>query len=193
MNILDFLEPDNVPDCVITGIFERHIPLMERYRVIEVKNGFHYPDRTPLDLHDKKDQHLLKDFKWRVTEELMEAREAYRNQDEVHYLEELSDALHFLVETCVLAGVTPRDILQNKDPVSPQVLDVIYFLGLAANCLKNKPWKEHHLLTDVTKYRGYLVQAFICLYHLFPVEENTIYSLYFRKNQVNDFRIKSKY
>lgn len=74
--------------------------------------------------------------------------------------------------------------------------EVCYHLGVARNYLKNKPWKQSGELTDerpfkkevifgFIKYMGYLVHMGFTPY--------TLYSLFWRKNQVNCFRQRSNY
>jgi len=68
-------------------------------------------------------------------------------------------------------------------------------LGLIGNTLKNKPWKTSQVQTDKEKTKKLFVETFqnfieYCLYLMEPIE---IIDLYFRKNQVNDFRRRTQY
>lgn len=74
--------------------------------------------------------------------------------------------------------------------------DVCYHLGVARNYLKNKPWKQSGELTDEVPFISEVILGFLSYmgylsYMGFTPE--SLYSLYWRKNQVNQFRIKSKY
>lgn len=74
--------------------------------------------------------------------------------------------------------------------------DVTYKLQIARNLLKNKPWKQSQMITDVRKYRLTVIEAFILLikaFRFFGHNEDSIFNIYFKKNQVNLFRIQSKY
>lgn len=69
-------------------------------------------------------------------------------------------------------------------------------LNVARNTLKNKPWKQTHMRTDESKFRALIIEGFIKLLEFLVfagLDEDSIYYLYFKKNQVNQFRIKSKY
>jgi len=71
-----------------------------------------------------------------------------------------------------------------------------YKLSLARNSLKNKPWKQTEMTTDYAIYRKYLLDSFLAMIRLFEysgISSNSLYNIYYRKNQVNLFRIKSKY
>lgn len=200
-------------------IFARQKELMEKYHHIEESQGVGYGilQGRKLDLNEIRSQCLLKDFAWRVTEEITEAMDALDSDDKTHFKEELADALHFLTELCLKAGVTPDMILENwvtkpKDGVdkfdallSPILVSdktafshpypTIHFLGLAMNCLKQKPWKKTHILTDVKKFQGYLVEAYQNFCRLLRYYSNSqeMFDFYFKKSKVNDFRIKTNY
>lgn len=77
---------------------------------------------------------------------------------------------------------------------------ITYVLNLARNCLKNKPWKQSGVITDENNFRALVIEAFVAMMVLFrhmlrgKLEwYDDLYWLYFKKNQVNHFRIKSKY
>lgn len=110
---------------LLGSIFDHQIMLMEKYKEIE---GL--PD-WPLPFQSKESQVWFKSFLWRTHEELCEAVEALRTcpkieidpanlspstvypphvpnqivQHITHFFEEISDAIHFLVELMVLADV----------------------------------------------------------------------------------------
>jgi len=95
-------------------IFAKQMELMKKYEEIEGSNGLLQTSDIPVDLHDCKGQARLKDFAWRVTEEIGEAMNCLKNKpwkqthmltDEEHYLEELADAFHFFIELCILSGM----------------------------------------------------------------------------------------
>jgi hypothetical protein len=73
---------------------------------------------------------------------------------------------------------------------------VISEMGKAMNCLKNKPWKQTHILTDARRFKGHLKVAF----RYFPLvavmvglDEVGLFQMYFRKSEVNKFRQQSNY
>lgn len=215
MNV-DDVEKVEVEGDGLMAIFARQCELMDKYHEIEVRNGTGYANVQPsedrsVDLHDRHAQMLLKDFAWRVTEEITEATVAMRDHPAIpqHAQEEAADALHFLVELMILSRVAPdeqmdmagwfSDELSATDLTWPSGTGyaVIEALGEAMNCLKQKPWKQTHILTDQDRYRGYILQAF----RQFPafahgvgiLTPDAMLDMYFRKSEVNKFRQRSNY
>jgi hypothetical protein len=177
-----------------------------------------------LDCH--KTQYLIKDYFWRTTEELAEAAEALIEHGHfIHGIEELADALHFITEACIISGYHAVDICPwghggrtgdrldviwdilptcvitqgrclSINGVNEMGARTIYCLGLAANCLKNKPWKTTQVLTDRSKYKHYLKEAYWNLLEFFKVcglKPHEVYEIYMKKSEVNQFRIRSGY
>lgn len=72
-----------------------------------------------------------------------------------------------------------------------------YLLQLAKNVLKNKPWKVHQVLSDTFKFKQQLAEAFREIMELliygYRMQPQDILEVYYRKNRVNLFRVKSKY
>jgi hypothetical protein len=217
MNIHDFPEEFKEEDVsrIHELIFAKQHLLAKQYVEIESKNGLRWDTAMPLNLNSAKAQAQLKDFAWRVTEELGESLEAWfeseaesnRDLSEhlIHSKEELADGLHFLVEYGILINfplskLKEIDLLQLKNKnfqalFDEKVVDFILTWGITQNCLKNKPWKQTQYETDKTKlselyYRSYINYFRIMLHSMTPLE---ILNYYFRKSKVNDFRIKSKY
>jgi dimeric dUTPase (all-alpha-NTP-PPase superfamily) len=209
---------------LLEAIFNRQRELIFKYHDIEEK-GFGHPiprgdNDFALDLDDPQCQFRLKDFAWRVTEEITEATEAFEFREQDHFEEELVDALHFLVELLIYSGFKPKDLthylrvqwdgdndlLEQFFTFSPgdtlpfnvhiPAYMIIEDLGKAMNCLKNKPWKMTHMLTDRPKYLALVAQAFIDLIGLFKkfnFNAKKVTLLYLNKSEVNKFRIASKY
>lgn len=112
MNVKDS-EEEKVTGDKLDAIFSRQRELMEKYHHIEKENGLLQTDDCPVNLDDAKGQARLKDFAWRVTEEIGEAMNCLKNKpwkqtqmetDIVHYKEEMADAFHFFIELCILSG-----------------------------------------------------------------------------------------
>lgn len=208
MNIEDVKSEDGYPENLLEAIFTKQKELMKHYHPIEERNGLMRTNEIPVNPHCKYGQAQLKDFAWRFTEEIGEATEALEIHpgNRNHFYEEMIDALHFLVELCVLSDVTPGEIAEDLDSVEiivfkprevgSQVYMPIEELAKAMNCLKNKPWKQTHILTDTNKYQGHVVRTFeLFINVLFEMglgPEN-IYDIYFKKNEVNKFRQRSQY
>jgi hypothetical protein len=107
MNVNDAEAPKPTKDRLLM-IFERQRELMERYHDIEAENHIGLGSLvTPFHIDDPKWQYLLKDYAWRVTEELAESTEAH---DETHRWEEAADALHFLVEMYLICGMSVNNV-----------------------------------------------------------------------------------
>ena len=69
-------------------------------------------------------------------------------------------------------------------------------LSEATNCLKNKPWKNDMVKTD----RAHFYEEIADALHFFVefcvtagITAETLFDLYFRKHQVNQFRQRSNY
>lgn len=255
MNIKDF-KAEQIQGDKLVAIFDKQKSLMDKYHHIEAASGLCQTEDCPVNLHDKKGQARLKDFSWRVTEEIAEAMEAlpqmeqafqrvmeaievvhsyegntqalfdriknYRDEADdiqLHFQEELVDALHFLTEKTILEGITPQDIHNNlcgELREGEDILDNLFLfagrqgvpalndayanfitaLGLTNNCLKNKPWKQSMMKTDIAKYNSLAIAAwlkFIQLLLAAGLTSQLTADLYLRKNQVNAFRQRSKY
>lgn len=222
MNILDVKgsekDEKNVEDK-LEEIFKKQRELIEKYHPIEKANGLLIHASVPVEIDSPTGQYRIKDFLWRVTEELMETRESYIKEERVHTLEELADVCHFFIELLIICDIQPKDLIRKTSLSSDYldelfgeifstnlglfqvtfdeiVLDIIYYLGIAGNCLKQKPWKQSHQITDRVKFKQKIKMGFqsfilLCLKESLTAED--LYSLYFKKNQVNQFRIKSNY
>jgi len=74
--------------------------------------------------------------------------------------------------------------------------DITYHLQLARNTLKNKPWKQSQMMTDEGLYIIKLKDATVSLFKFLQFtgfSPASLYEVYYKKNLVNKFRIKSKY
>lgn len=210
VNINDIESPEE-SNNMLEEIFKRQRELMTKYHHIELKNGFYVPPRCPVDLHNAQAQYKLKDFAWRITEELGEALEALDlGHEKEHNQEELADALHFLTEFSILAGYMPKHSLEEmfgKSALADLFDEVekspVYWTGVvvknlarACNCLKNKPWKQSQMLTDVEYFYQCMEDTwltFIYLCYVCGISADRMYDLYFRKSEVNKFRQRSLY
>lgn len=213
VNINDVESPEESKDK-LKDIFARQRELLHKYHSIERKNGFYVPARIPVNLHDAQDQYKLKDFAWRITEELGEALEALDlGHEKEHNWEELADALHFLTEMSILCNYYPKLSLEEMFEKARKFLSslfeddpeydatyctalVVKHLGRACNCLKNKPWKQSQMLTDVEYFMRCMEDvwmSFIVLCATSGISADIMFDLYFRKSEVNKFRQRSLY
>lgn len=218
MNI-DDVAKDQVPEYsarALEDIFARQRELMVKYEPIEKASGLQQTPNVPVDINDKFGQARLKDFAWRVTEEITESTEAVTT-DLHHAREEAADALHFMVELFILAGLDTtyiadsiglktsdnalQEIFKRLPDASPKLFvaaayGCIEALGKATNCLKQRPWKQTHILTDEHRFYTHLLRAFSLLCNYCASIGHTSESLfeyYFRKSEVNKFRQRSQY
>ena len=219
MNINHAVE-EKIEGDLLKVIFDRQKSLMEKYHDIELRSGLLQTEDCPVNLDDKRGQARIKDFSWRVTEELGEALDAIKNKD--HYEEELIDGLHFLTELTVLAGKDFDTILPNDTPPfredhledlvegakyllheKPELhsLEVLVSrfieqLAMMCNCLKNKPWKQSMMKTDREAFYHRLSNVscyYIGILIVSGMGAEDIANVYLKKSQVNIFRQRSNY
>ena len=210
--------PETVEGDLLQAIFLRQKSLMDKYHHIEARSGLLQTEDCPVNLDDRRGQARLKDFSWRVMEELGEALDAKAHQD--HYQEELIDGLHFLTELTILAGrdydtIIPKDIpmfhedhledlvetarnelTAHTDDLNYWVSRFVEQLAMMCNCLKNKPWKQSMMKTDREAFHGRLTNAWVCYITILVVsgmDSTSIADTYLRKSQVNQFRQRSNY
>lgn len=206
MNVNDIKSPTVYPEDLLTAIFQKQHELATKYLDIEEDNGLLQTRDFPINIHDAKGQARFKDFCWRITEEIAEAMEAWDEGDMTHFQEELADSFHFFVEAMLLVDFFPDRTLQfwfetaklgtNVDSINDGMSQFIVNLGLVCNCLKNKPWKKSQMMTDEAKFKFRLKKAFgsfIDFMYVSGFTAETLYDMYFRKNQVNHFRQESNY
>ena len=195
----------------LRAIFDRQKELMEKYHDIEFKSGLMQTEDCPVNLDDKRGQARIKDFSWRITEEIGEALDAIENESGesalLHFHEELVDGLHFLTEMTILTGydlpeyTTLKDLIEegsyrNCYTLNDLVSDHVMYLGMMCNCLKNKPWKQSMMKTNKENFYKHLKLVwsnYIAILTSQDLTEEEITDLYLRKSQVNQFRQRSNY
>ena len=164
------------------------------------------------DLNTLEDQELAKKFIGRITEELCEAREAWRilhgphsqefeRQLADHVVEELVDAFNFFIELHILSGAKFEENtfgagLRKKNP---QFFwsEAVYWMGMASNKLKNRGWRDSQYLVDLVPFNTCLAKATGIFGELFAfcgiTREEAVFDAWSLKYQVNVFRIETKY
>lgn len=215
MNITHTEAPDTPATWpeIVAAIFERQRELMGKYQQIE-----NLPT-PPVSLHTANGQKVLKDFAWRSTEELTESFEALeaqrfqispdeRDMHRLHQVEEIADALHFLVELLLFAGISADAAIEATPSFPHPDFDgtyeehqvaywrATYKLGIAMNFLRNKPWKQSQVPTDEGRCRAALLgswKAHVQLWSDLGYGSDTMFNFYFRKSEVNKFRQRSNY
>lgn len=156
------------------------------------------------DINTLEDQELFKKLCWQIVEELTEAMEAKDKNEEDHVLEELIDAFNFMLELYQLYGMTPAfdwtlpkwaQVLEDED-FAGDLLTLIGNIGMTANCLKNREWRQSQYLVDLVIFEDRLKGIwtyFVIMFEHLGLSENRVKELWSLKYQVNMFRIKSKY
>lgn len=157
------------------------------------------------DINTLEDQELFKKLCWQIVEELAEAKEAIEEElDSEHFEEELIDAFNFMLELYQLYGMTPTfdwtmpkwtQVLEDED-FAGDLLTLIGTIGMTANCLKNREWRQSQYLVDLMVFENRLKSiwpAFIVVLYHAGLSETQVKELWSLKYQVNLFRIKSKY
>lgn len=215
MNITHAVKEEVAGDKLV-AIFNRQQELMDKYHDIEKRSGLLQTESCPVNINDKKGQARIKDFAWRITEEVGEALDANKSGDLQHTVEEFIDGLHFLTELTILSGYTPHDIVCNNPNGNDLLLtlycqadcnssdmgilpilvtELVMDMGMMCNCLKNKPWKQTNMITDVNNFLNKLRLVwndYFAILSLF-LNPQDIAEIYFKKSQVNKFRQRSNY
>lgn len=206
MNITHATE-EAIQPMLLKQIFERQKELMDKYHYIEERSGLLQTADCPVNLDDRRGQARIKDFSWRVTEELGEALDALGQDDMEHFAEELVDGLHFLTELTILAGLDwddlpPLNLMYYNatnsaiDGLDQRVYDYVEGIGMMCNCLKNKPWKQSMMQTDRVAFFSRLHAVwmkYIAIMETVFESPEDIVSVYLKKSQVNKFRQRSNY
>jgi len=101
---------------------------------------------------------------------------------------------HMLEDEFLRGG---RQLGSNRRDIMKQYLwDITYHLQIARNTLKNKPWKQTEMMTDTRQYEVAIRDTTLALFKFFyfaGFTPESLYEIYYKKNKVNQFRIKSKY
>lgn len=155
------------------------------------------------DINTLEDQELFKKLCWQIVEELAEAKEAIEEElDDEHFYEELIDAFNFTLELYQLYGMTPSfdwtlpKWAKDLEDFAGDLLTLIGHIGMTANCLKNREWRQSQYLVDLVVFEDRLKgiwTSFVIMFEHLGLSENRVKELWSLKYQVNLFRIKSKY
>lgn len=177
--------------------FGVHKHLIDQFHPIEVASGLLADNNFPVDIETPSGQHLIRDFAWRITEEITEALRSHNEgfpRDQI--LEEVIDAFQFWIELCWLVELSPNVVNDTSQPIHGSAfrlacLNFIEDLGMAVNLLKNKPWKKklqpvpHAFLPQIAGLYG----RFIGIAGSLGFSPDEFYAAYFRKAQINQERI----
>lgn len=152
------------------------------------------------DIDYINDQEEFKMICWRITEELCEALEAIDNNEETHIIEELLDGFNFLIELITLYGFKVENLdfsFKRESNVNSyyDILDIIKILGLTANCLKNRKWRQSQYLVDLKVFEARFKLVFNKYLNLLRkyLSDDEIIEKWSLKYQVNLFRLNTNY
>lgn len=192
------------------AIFDRQELLHNRYAQIEANNGFYVPTRViEPSLNDPRFTLWIRSRFWYVTEELAESLPEAESGDGQKFFEEVIDALHYLVEVSMFVDVginTVEQIWETcgmvqteliYEPVAERVYShIIMQLGLTANLLKNKEWKQTPVSVNQDEFRFRLLATwnkFFMALKCFGLSKEAVYVLYCLKNEINQKRQEDGY
>lgn len=171
-------------------IYQKQENLMSLYKVPKI------------DLDIPSDQQLIRAMAWSVVEEAGEAMEVYEgSKHKGHLGDEIADMTHFYFELLIMSGITCEQIKEcgvvfKTYDTSAAFKDFVVRLSLAVNTLKNRFWRMTNLKTDKAKYHERLImtiESFFRFVNSTGIKTDEFFDFYLRKNEVNLFRIRSKY
>ena len=188
---------------LIEVIFQRQKRLMDLYELT-----------YPLDLDLPRDQQVIRSFAWSTVEEMGEALEVQLgSQHREHLLDEIADMMHFYVEVLILSDLHVQDFFEsmnfsNYDELKTSVdnpdckeIDQVFRefvveFALSINVLKNRLWRKTNLPTNKEIYREQLKKTIPLFWEVIKslgLNAHDVVDAYLRKNEINLFRIKSRY
>ena len=180
---------------MLNKVFDFQRSLMEKLAPVEQSLGY-TPPQIPLDFTQRAHQDWFRLMSWYLVEEISEA--VHATPEELP--EELADCLHFAVELCILADVTPDDIqlilqmdLFDDIPAQFQLIDVVSILGMAVNKLKGKHWKKQFAPPDMHQFQTLLANMLFRLVTIMWSHNVDPYAEYFKKHELNEVRIQNNY
>lgn len=195
-------------------IFQRQQTYLASLKTIYFLNGYElHAKNPPWDLNGRNEQEEFRLLAWRYTEELVEA---CAEADPQKYITEMADALHFLVEIAIYAGITPADIYQVPEYNWERLWAdsrrslfegcrfgygdlckvAIQKLGECICLLKQRPWRTDNRPTDAGKFRArynLAFYAFIMECIARGISGQALYDSFFAKAKVNDQRTREQH
>lgn len=201
-------------------IFNKQKELMVKYHEIEENSGIVTTTKVPLDLDEQKDQQRVRDFAWRLTEELGETIHEIKvqnNEITEEVKEEIVDCLHFLTEMTIAVGVEPHELMNTQEyhldnlhtladkgqrlamtheSIYETISQFISSLAMTINTLKNKAWKQTMKETDQELFYKRLKETWVLFFAISTsanLSDADIYHKYVFKNNKNKQRQQDNY
>jgi hypothetical protein len=156
--------------------------------LIEQTNLSNLNHSIPADLDSYQGQAVIRLFITYFSEEMWEAHALEGTAD----LEELCDALHFLAEICLRAGVSAQSLYANQNLAVPGMMGSA--MGRLLHSLRLRPWKQKKLTADLFMIRTAVVELFASyLDHVNECgySEEQLLNGYFKKAEINQQRIST--
>lgn len=211
MNTNDFtpLEYETIKPTPWSFMFREQEHIFRRYMITE---GIPNWDAHDFSIDCLEDQEIFKDFLMnRVVEEITEATVDLDHPD--HFLEEIVDALNFLLEAYIIYGwnysnlgawTTAPDIFeevidyfrQEPDDLHQMCYRVVEAIGACTNLLKNRKWKSSQYLVDLLLFEERFKEvwtAFNVLCVMLGITEKRLFEVWSQKLQCNIFRLETRY
>ena len=185
VNINSF-ESEKRPTDIIRTIFEKQSELMKSYWTKPVWE----------DIDTLFGSQEIRKFSKYTVEELAEAYQAMEIDWArwEHSEEEMIDSLHFFIEKLLIANLTYKKILGYLGTDSDNIRNLI-----KEKAESIKDWSIESLLRLATNRDLFYKESaewflkYLAAFYSLWLNENKLRELYSRKNQVNQFRIKSNY
>lgn len=195
----------------LVEVFNRQRVLMDNFHKVEMTNRAELRNSPTLEKHQLETvfgQLRVKEYAWRITEEI---GEALAEKDLDKYYEEIADAFHFLIEMYLLVGIRPQDF--DRTPTADG-LSTAYFLveqieeesrdnltssweywmffikdlAQTMNLLKNRPWRVRFTNLDYVVFEEKMLATFYsftraCM--MTGVNRDILFENYMKKNKTN--------
>ena len=206
MNTNDFTPMEYKGDESFYEMFRLHKALFLEY----MKNEKYEWSPERFDINVAEDQFMLKDFlQIRFCEEITEVTMDLEHDD--HVVEELVDALNFLMAAYFIYGIEYEDLTpwknEDRNPLYryssalPQfyteAYKVIEQTGRACNLLKNsRVWKTTQYLVDLYKFEPEfkkIWEVFNVFANSCGVSQKKLFEVWSQKYACNKFRMETSY
>lgn len=108
----------------------------------------------------------------------------------------LSDSIMKGIDINLLKGGSNYNASEYLHSYREILWSITYHLNISRNFLRNKPWKQSQVFVNEQAYQEEVINSFIYLMGFLAylgLTPKDIFYIYYKKNQVNRFRIKSKY
>lgn len=186
----------------------------DQFLEYEELEGIQDWDLYSFSIDCSEDQMKFKDMlQIRFIEELTEASKSMEEPDE-HFWEEIGDSLNFFLSAYIMLGLdlnkfnspelllykgTEDHMLMEKPSYkdfSNDVYPVIEAVGYLCNLLKNRPWAQSNYLVSMLDFNERLEDLWFKFWKFLgnmKLQSKDVFELFWRKYQVNKFRIETGY